>query len=288
MMENQPKIFISYCSKNSALAQRLKDDLSHSGCDSWQFDLSAVPGTDAWNTILERIEKSDFFLVIVSAASAASKGVQEEVSHAHYCSINDPNGRPRIIPLIIEKPVTVPRQIVRAVRLEFRETHYNSDFEQLLTSLGLTRSPFADATELDVTFTRGREFDAKRETSLYAESLIRNNSGVAAQFESLSEDVRRQAGGKWQLPSAQTIEWRGETWRDSVQPQWTRKSQYTFIVIFALHFNYHTGYIAEKRVVVEVSAFQLIKYDHAGEELVFHSDTLQLKFDGFRNISLAD
>ena len=288
MADEHPKTFISYCTKDTELARRLKEDLSRAGCDSWQFDLSAIPGTDAWNSILERIEKSDFFIVLLSIAATKSKAVQEEISHAHYCSIQNPEGRPRIIPLIIENDVAVPRQIVRAVRLLFRETHYNSDFEHLLKSLGVERSPFSEATALDVTFSRGREFDAGREAAIYAANLIRNNPDVARTFDSLSADVQREAAGRWSMPdapNAQVIVWKAETWRDSVQPQWVRKSEYVFLVFFALHAGYHTGYSTEKRVVLEITASQEIKYNHVGEELVLDSDTLRLKFAGFRNVT---
>jgi hypothetical protein len=114
-----PKTFISYATPDIGLAQRLKEDLQRAGCDPWQFDLSAIPGTDAWTAILERIDKSDFFIVIVSQNAMTSRAVLEEIAHAHYCSVNNADGRPRIIPLVIEEHVTLPRQIVRAVLCHF-------------------------------------------------------------------------------------------------------------------------------------------------------------------------
>lgn len=280
----KPKVFISYSGKDKALAQRLKEDLNRAGCDPWQFDLSATPGTDAWAAILERIENSDFFVVILSQSAISSKAVLEEIAHAHYCSINSPESKPRMIPLMIEAGIVVPRQIVRAVRLQFRELEYNGDFDLLLRSLGIEDSPFKFSTELEVTFSRGREFNAEHEAGIYASSLINNNPEVSATFSQLSKDVQMQSGGRWKMPNPQTIVWRAETWRDSVRPQWVRVSEYTFLVVFALHFGYHTGYLTEKRVVLEISAFQQLKLDHAGEELVFHSDNLRLKFEGFRNV----
>src|SRR5205085_6296256 len=129
------KAFISFCVKDRALALKLQADLAASGCASWQFDVSAVPGTDAWEVILERIEQSDFFLVLMSTAATQSRGVREEISHAHYSSLNSASSAPLIIPLILSEGVVVPRTIVRAVRLQFREDSYDSDLALLLRTL---------------------------------------------------------------------------------------------------------------------------------------------------------
>jgi TIR domain len=106
------RAFISFCGADGVLAQRLQRDLEKSGCATWQFDISAVPGTDAWETILERIEQSEFFLVLLSEAATRSPGVKEELSFAHYRSLNSASGTPRIIPLVLQDSVTVPRKII--------------------------------------------------------------------------------------------------------------------------------------------------------------------------------
>ena len=159
------KAFISFCGADRELAQRLQRDLATAGCASWQFDISAIPGTDAWEAILQRIEQSDFFLVLLSEAASQSRGVTEEISHAHYCSLNSPSGVPRIIPLLLQGGVTVPRKIVRAVRLQFRGDTYDNDFALLLRSLGIEPSPFQTATGLEASSTRSYEFEAEREAA---------------------------------------------------------------------------------------------------------------------------
>jgi hypothetical protein len=281
-----PKTFISYSTEDKALAQRLKGDLSRAGCDPWQFDLSAIPGTDAWDAILERIEKGDFLVVILSQKATASRVVQEEIAHAHYCSINSAERRPRIIPLITEEKVDVPRQIIRAVRLPFRQEHYNNDFERLLNALGVEQSPFSSTTELDVTFSSGREFDIEREAGLYASSLIRDQDDVARAFETLSANARATAGGRWRMPSPQTVTWEVNTWREKRQPQFIRKSEVKVLVILPLHCGFSSGYESTERVAMEIEAFDELKYDHVGEDdLILHSDTLRLRFGGFRDLS---
>lgn len=74
-----PKVFISYASKDRQLADRLRTDLATAGADPWQFDHSAVPGTDAWDVILTRIGQSDYFLVVLSLQAVESDAVREEI-----------------------------------------------------------------------------------------------------------------------------------------------------------------------------------------------------------------
>jgi hypothetical protein len=281
-----PKTFISYSTPDKGLAQRLKEDLERAGCDPWQFDLSAIPGTDAWAAILERIEKSDFLIAIVSQSATTSRAVLEEIAHAHYCSVNNPEGRPRIIPLVIEEHVSLPRQIIRAVRLPFRESHYNSDFERLRHALGIEESPFSSATERDVTFSRGREFDVEREAGLYASSLIHDEPKIAGIFEKLSANARAMAGGRWHMPLPRTITWEANTWLDARRPQFVRKSEFKILVIFPLQCGFHTGYESTERTAMEIQAFDVLKYDNVGDavDLTLHSDTLRLKFGGFREL----
>ena len=284
----KPKTFISYCTADQTLAKRLKDDLERAGCDAWQFDLSAIPGTDAWAGILDRIEKSDFFIVLLSKGAAASRAVQEEVSHAHYCSINHAEGRPRIIPLLIDDDVAVPRQIVRAVRLQFRKEQYNGDFERLLKAIGIDSSPFAATIELDVTFSRGRAFEIEREAGVFAANLISNHSDISAKFSILIENIKEGAGGRWRMPSPQTIVWEAATYRHARQPQFWRKSEYKILVFFPLHFGHSSGYESNERVVIEIAAFDDLKFDYVADgDVALHSDTLRLKFEGFRDFKLT-
>lgn len=282
---NEPKVFISYCASQEKLARRLKDDLGGAGCDAWQFNLSATPGSDSWKEILQRIEKSDFFVVLLSPDALVSRPVQEEVSHAHYCSLNNAEGLPRIIPIILADGVVPPSEIVRKVRLAFREENYGSDFELLLRCLDMEPSPFATATELDVTFTRSREFDAQREAGVFASALVRNHPDVSTAFNSLTARARAEAG-KWVAPSAQTVIWEEDTYRQR-QPQFVRTYHYVVMVVFVLHNGYTGGYESNGRVIADISAFKELKYDYVGKEsdLVLHSDTLRLKFEGFRQVT---
>jgi hypothetical protein len=283
------KAFISFCSTDRVLAQRLQRDLATAGCASWQFDISAVPGTDAWDAILERIEQSEFFVVLLSEAAIQSRGVIEEISHAHYCSLNSAAGMPRIIPLVLHDGVTPPRKIVRSVRLPFRENTYDADFPLLLRSLGIETSPFQNATALEVSSTRAYEFEADREAARYATSLIHNNQEIADLFQKITAGGR-ETGGRFRVLSAQIITQSEEVSRYYTSPGCPSTGPavsllYTFWVFFGLMEKHTKGYVVSDHVVMRIDASQDRRFEDIGNERVLRSDSLRLRFDGFQTIT---
>ena len=228
---------------------------------------------------------------IVTAAAAGSRPARR---YAHYCSINSSERRPRIIPLITEDGITIPPQIVKVVYLPFREIQYDSDFERLLSALGLEQSPFASAKELEVTISRGgREFDVQREAEIFAAALIRQHPQVSSVFDKLSAEARAAAGRRWLRwfgPSPHALVWEDMTYRKSRQPQFVRVSEFTILVFFPLRSGHSSGYESGGRVVLDIAAFDERKYDHVGGDemtLVLHSHTLRLKFEGFRDVNVS-
>lgn len=283
------KAFISFCSADRVLAQRLQKDLATAGCASWQFDISAVPGTDAWEAILEQIEQSEFFLVLLSEAATQSRGVMEEISHAHYCSLNSPSSMPRIIPLLLRDGVTVPRKIVRSVRLPFRENTYDADFALLLHTLGIEASPFQTAAALEVTSTRAYEFEADREAARYATSLINNNQDIAGSFQKLTVRAGEVGSNFYVLP-AQVITQSEEVSRYYTSPGCPSTGPavsllYRFWVFFGLMEKHTKGYVVSDRVVMQIDASQHRRFEDIGDERVLRSDSLCLRFDGFQTIT---
>lgn len=279
-----PKVFISYCATREKLARRLKDDLSVAGCDAWQFNLSAIPGSDSWKEILLRIEKSDFFVVLLSPDALTSRPVQEEISHAHYWSLNNADGLPKIIPLVLANGVIPPAEIVRKVRLNFREENYGTDFEALLVSLGMEPSPFANATDLETTVTRPREFDAKREATVYAERLIRYHPEVSSKFTALHEARTSKNDGKTYIFPPETLMWTFETFKEYGRPHATRIFEYEFLVFFGFRWGFSSCYGMQERAVVKIKAVLERWFDYVGEDVVHLSDTLKLQFDGFQSL----
>jgi hypothetical protein len=281
------KAFISFCGADRVLAQRLQRDLEIAGCASWQFDISAVPGTDAWEAILERIEQSEFFLVLLSEAATESRCVMEEISHAHYRSLNSPSRMPRIIPLVLQDGVTVPRKIVRSVRLSFRENTYDADLAALLRSLGIEASPFQSATALEVTSKRAYEFEADREAARYATSLINNNQEIADSFQKLTARVKESAGARFRVLPAQVVMQSEEVSRYYTSKGPAVSLLYTFWVFFGLMQGHAEGYVVSENVVMQLDASQDRCFEDIGDERILRSDSLRLRFEGFQTITAS-
>ncbi len=286
------KAFISFCSTDRLLAQRLQRDLATAGCSSWQFDISAVPGTDAWDAILERIEQSEFFLVLLSEAAFRSRSVNEEISHAHYCSLNSPSRMPRIIPLVLQDGVTVPRKIVRAVRLSFRDHTYDADLGVLLHTLGIEPSPFQTSTALEVTSKRAYEFEAEREAARYATSLINNNQEIAGSFQKLAVHAR-EVGLNFYVSPAQVITQSEEVVRYYTSPGCPSTGpavslRYTFWVFFGIIDKHTKGYVVSDHIVMQIDGSQDRRFEDIGDERVLRNDSLRLRFEGFKSITASD
>jgi hypothetical protein len=283
------RAFISFCSADRVLAQRLQRDLEKAGCATWQFDISAVPGTDAWETILERIEQSEFFLVLLSEAATRSPGVKAEISFAHYWSLNSASGTPRIIPLVLQDGVTVPRKIAHLVRLPFHEKTYDADLPLLVRALGIEASPFGDATALEVTSTRAYEFEADTEAARYATSLIKNNEEVAASFRKLAERMG-EWGANFRVLPAKVIVKSEEVVRyyTTTEPKVSGPAtslRYNFWVFFGLWDKHTKGYSVSDNIVMQVDASQDLRFEDVGDERILRSNSLRLRFEGFQTIT---
>jgi hypothetical protein len=233
---------------------------------------------------LERIEQSDFFLVLMSTAATKSRGVKEEISHAHYSSLNSASSVPRIIPLILNEGLVVPRKIVRAVRLQFREESYDSDLPLLLRTLGLEASPFEDVRELEVTSTRAYEFDAQREAVRYANSLITRNEEVSAHFRQLTSEARERVGVRFHIAPAQVVTQSEEVTRYVASNSPRVSLLQTFWIFLGVMQGYAQGYSISENIVMQIDSSQDREFSDVGDERVLVSDSLRLQFQGFRHI----
>jgi TIR domain len=96
---SQPRIFISYSHRSSdeaEFARRLHDEFAGLGYETF-IDTRIIVGADWSREIASSIEKSDFFVVLLSENSAHSEMVQAEIRLAHNARRAD--GRPIIIPI---------------------------------------------------------------------------------------------------------------------------------------------------------------------------------------------
>ena len=97
------RVFISYAHENSLMIDTIQSHLAAAGYAVW-IDHELISGGDAWRTrIVEAIESSDVFLLMLSPHSVKSKYVLQELN------IADGESKP-ILPVLIA-PVAIPREM---------------------------------------------------------------------------------------------------------------------------------------------------------------------------------
>ena len=96
-------IFISYVSVDSQAVDDIKSDLNAVGYTVWA-DRDVIAGGEMWRArVVEAIENSDVFLLVLSPNSVTSKQVLQELN------IADGEGKP-ILPVVIAA-VEIPKEM---------------------------------------------------------------------------------------------------------------------------------------------------------------------------------
>jgi hypothetical protein len=74
MIEQQPKIFLSYAREDMGMAKQLYNDLKRYGLDVWLDTESLLPG-DKWrDKIQDAIENSTYFIALLLTKSIQEVG----------------------------------------------------------------------------------------------------------------------------------------------------------------------------------------------------------------------
>ncbi len=127
------QVFISYSRKDIKFVKRLAGDLKAAGFSIW-YDLSGLDGGTTWGTeIQSAIEKSQFFLVVLSPNSTVSKWVQREFLFAEDCNL-------KVIPLQY-LPCRMPMWMLDLQSIDLQGRNYSLNFERLLKALGGPPAP---------------------------------------------------------------------------------------------------------------------------------------------------
>ena len=95
------RIFISFASSNSRLAERLHEELTKRGATVFQFETSAHAGKSAWDQVYDNIQDADYFVCLLSREAIKSRPVRKEIGYADYCNTNN-DGRPEMVPIVVE------------------------------------------------------------------------------------------------------------------------------------------------------------------------------------------
>ena len=113
------QVFISYSRRDIEFVQRLAEDLQAAGLTVW-YDLSGLDGGTQWGIeIQSAIEKSQYFLVVLSPSSLASKWVQREFLYAEDFEI-------KVIPLQYQ-PCRLPMWLRDVQLIDMQGENYKNN-----------------------------------------------------------------------------------------------------------------------------------------------------------------
>ena len=124
-------VFLSYSRKDTAVMQRLRDDLRAGGLAVWT-DENLEPGTPSWKTAIEdAIEQAGALVVVMSPDSKESIWVERELDYARTQEV-------RIFPALArgDDKTAVPLELVNAQRVDIRPSaDYESAVRKLIAAI---------------------------------------------------------------------------------------------------------------------------------------------------------
>jgi len=125
-----PKAFLSYSSKDKALAERLARDLTLSGVDVWYAEWKIAPGDSLRRKIDSGIEAASHFLVLLTPNSLKSEWVQTELDAGMVRRIS---GHCKLIPIVHEiRDEEVPATLAGVLWVRLEQTGYAKGVRKLL------------------------------------------------------------------------------------------------------------------------------------------------------------
>jgi len=126
-------VFISYSRKDRRFVRRLTKDLERYGFAVWIDEKDIRVGSSIAESIRVGIERSDYFLVVISENSSDSPWVRRELDVALNAEMS---GRIRsVLPLMVGT-ITVPSLLEGKLYADFRHGKYVGPLRSLLQALG--------------------------------------------------------------------------------------------------------------------------------------------------------
>jgi len=98
-------VFISYSSKDEALATKLVDSLEDSGLDTWFKKREVLPGDNWAEKIASGLKESNAMVVLVTPDALESDAVQSSISYA----LGEKAFSKRLIPVIVGDSADFPQ-----------------------------------------------------------------------------------------------------------------------------------------------------------------------------------
>lgn len=123
------KVFISYSSKDEALATRLVASLEAAGLDAWYQKREVLPGDNWAEKIAQGLKESNAMVVLVSADALKSDSVRSSISYA----LGEKAFNKRLIPVFVAGSEHLPSDQVPWIFSRFKTFTVNDmEKEQFL------------------------------------------------------------------------------------------------------------------------------------------------------------
>ena len=122
-------VFLSYSRKDTAIMQRVRDDLRAAGIDVWT-DENLTPGTEDWQDAIEdAIEHCTSLLVLLSPDAKNSPWVRREIRYAKV-------QRKPVFPTLVRgnDHDAVPFELINAQWVDIRDSNYALGIQTIITA----------------------------------------------------------------------------------------------------------------------------------------------------------
>jgi len=125
------RVFLSHSHADRRFVRRLSADLERCGAKLWLDERELRVGDSVLRSIRKGIDQSDFFIVVLSPAAAASEWVQREIDVATTIEIR--SGKKKVLPVLRGK-VALPALLEGKFYADFRR-NYRKGLDALLRAL---------------------------------------------------------------------------------------------------------------------------------------------------------
>lgn len=119
------KVFISYSSKDEALATKLVASLEHAGLDAWYTKREVMPGDNWAEKIASGLKESNAMVVLVTPDALESDAVQSSISYA----LGDKTFSRRLIPVIVGDQADFPKDRIPWIFKRLHTVNLSKDGE---------------------------------------------------------------------------------------------------------------------------------------------------------------
>lgn len=134
MTSQKKKIFVSYSGKDKTFVDQLVADLRKNGLEVWEYSNGIKAGESIPSKIGTELNRADYYVIVLSPNSAASKWVERELNSAIEIE-NSRSGSEFIIPVLyqeVERPI-----LISAKRYANFVAGYSVGLEELLNTLAV-------------------------------------------------------------------------------------------------------------------------------------------------------